>query len=128
LLDGRVGASVGGSCQCRASENFAGSGCRCRPRPATRRLQRFPHPLEGRRPRHPHPEASQGGVSEVAMKLLGVAFLRLRVKVLLSLYSEIRRTITAETSLLRCDPVRSTRYTCAPATNLLKQGAKGRIK
>jgi hypothetical protein len=42
--------------------------------------------------------------------------LRLRVKVLLSLYSEIRRTITAETSLLRCDPVRSTRYTRVTTT------------
>ena len=34
------------------------------------------------------------------MKLFGIAFLRLSVKVLLSLYSEIRNTITAQTSLL----------------------------
>ena len=30
-------------------------------------LSRFPHPLERRRPRHPHPEASQGGVREAAV-------------------------------------------------------------
>ena len=30
-------------------------------------LQGFPHPLERRRPRHPHPEASQGGVREAAV-------------------------------------------------------------
>ena len=33
-----------------------------------RRLQRFPHPLERRRPGHSHPEASQGGVCEVALE------------------------------------------------------------
>jgi hypothetical protein len=32
-----------------------------------RRLQRFPHPLERRRPRHPHPEASQSRVREAAI-------------------------------------------------------------
>ncbi len=48
--------------ECLAGENLAGSGCRCRPRPRTRRLQRFPHALERRRPRHPHPETSQGRV------------------------------------------------------------------
>ena len=67
LLDGSVGASGSGSCQCLAGENFAGRGCRCRPRPGARRLQRLPHPLERRRPRHPHPEASQGGVREAAI-------------------------------------------------------------
>jgi len=35
------------------------------------------------------------------MKLFGIALLRLSVKVLLSPYSEIRNTITAQTSLLR---------------------------
>ena len=67
LLDGSVGASGSGSCECFAVENLARSGCRCRPRPGARRLQRFPHPLERRRPRHPHPEASQGGVCEAAI-------------------------------------------------------------
>ena len=32
------------------------SGCRCRPRSGARRLQRFLHAMERRRPRHPHPE------------------------------------------------------------------------
>src|ERR1019366_8653707 len=31
------------------------------------RLQGFPHPLERRRPRHPHPEGSQDRVREVAV-------------------------------------------------------------
>ena len=30
------------------AKNLAGSGCRCRPRPGARRLQRFPHALERR--------------------------------------------------------------------------------
>ncbi len=30
-------------------------------------LPGFPHPLERRRPRHPHPERSQGGVREAAI-------------------------------------------------------------
>ena len=44
------------ACECLAVENLAGSGCRCRPRSCACRLQRFPHPLERCRPRHPHPE------------------------------------------------------------------------
>ncbi len=51
---GAIGASGNGSCQRFTSENFAGSGCRCRPRSGARRLQRFPHPLEKRRPRYSH--------------------------------------------------------------------------
>jgi len=43
------------------------SGCRRCPRKGTRCLQRFPHPLERRRPRHPHPEASQSGVWQAAV-------------------------------------------------------------
>ena len=35
---------------------------------STRRLQRFSHPLERRRPRHSPPEASQGGVREIALR------------------------------------------------------------
>jgi hypothetical protein len=70
LLDGSVGPSGRGACKCTTGENFAGRGCRCRPRPGTRRLQRLPHPLERRRPRHPYPEASQSRVREA-----GVAFL-----------------------------------------------------
>ena len=56
-------------------ENLAGSGCRCGPRPSARRLQRFPHALERRRPRHPHPERSQSGVREVAMSFWGTIVL-----------------------------------------------------
>jgi tetratricopeptide (TPR) repeat protein len=67
LLDGSLGASGSSSCERLAVENRAGSGCRCRPRPGTRRLQRFPHALERRRPRHPHPEASPSGVREAAL-------------------------------------------------------------
>jgi len=37
------------------------------PRPGTRRLQGFPHALERCRPRHPHPERSQGRVCEAAI-------------------------------------------------------------
>ena len=78
LLDGSVGTFGSGSRQCLAIENFAGSGCRCRPRPGARRLQRFPHPLERRRPRHPHPEGSQGGVREAAVRALSDALRTLR--------------------------------------------------
>jgi tetratricopeptide (TPR) repeat protein len=67
LLDGSPGTSGSGSRQCSASEDFAGRGCRCRPRPGARRLQRFSDPLEGRRPRHPHSEGSQSGVREAAI-------------------------------------------------------------
>src|SRR5580658_7211646 len=67
LLDGSVGASGGGSCERFASEKFAGRGCRRRPRSGARCLQRFPHPLERSRPRHPHPEGSQSGVCEAAI-------------------------------------------------------------
>ena len=70
LLDGSVGASGRGSCQRLAVENLAGSGCRCRPRPGARRLQRLPHSLERRRPRHPNPEASQSRVREAAIRQL----------------------------------------------------------
>ncbi len=49
------------------AKNFAGRGCRCRPRPGARRLQRFSHAVERRRPRHPHPEGSQSGVREAAI-------------------------------------------------------------
>jgi tetratricopeptide (TPR) repeat protein len=38
-----------------------------RPTKGPRRLQRFSHPLERRRPRHPHPERSQGGLREAAV-------------------------------------------------------------
>jgi eukaryotic-like serine/threonine-protein kinase len=38
-----------------------------RHRQGARRLQRLPHPLERRRPRHSHPEASQSGVREAAI-------------------------------------------------------------
>src|SRR5207237_2234644 len=61
------GAFGVGSCQRLAGENLAGSGCRCCPRAGARCLQRFPCTLERRRPRHSHPEASQGGVREIAM-------------------------------------------------------------
>src|SRR5207244_12420896 len=44
------------------------------------RLQRFPHPLERRRPRHSHPEASQGRVREAAMRTLGIGFLPFHVR------------------------------------------------
>jgi transposase len=44
-----------------------GSRSRRRPRPGARRLQRFPHSLERRRPRHPHPERSQSRVREAAI-------------------------------------------------------------
>jgi hypothetical protein len=64
LLDGSVSASGTGSCQCIGVENLSGGGCRCRPRPGARRLQRFLRPLERRRPRHSRPEGSQGGVRE----------------------------------------------------------------
>jgi eukaryotic-like serine/threonine-protein kinase len=67
LLDGSVGAFGSGSGQCAGSEKFAGCRCRCCPRPGAGRLQRFPCTMERRRPRYPHPEASQGGVREAAM-------------------------------------------------------------
>ncbi len=43
---------------------------RGRPCPGTRRLQRFPRAVERRRPRHPHPEASQSRVREAAIALV----------------------------------------------------------
>jgi hypothetical protein len=57
--------------------DFAGCGCRCRPRSGARRLQGFLRPLERRRPGHPHPEASQSGVRQIAVsafKLQGWRF------------------------------------------------------
>ena len=48
LLDGSISASGRGPRQRLASEDFA--RCRCRPRPGARRLQRFPHAVERRRP------------------------------------------------------------------------------
>ncbi len=62
-----VGASGRGPCQRLASENLTRSGCRCRPRPSARRVQRLPHPLERRGPRHPHTETSQNRIREVAI-------------------------------------------------------------
>ena len=38
--------------------------CRATPAQSPRRLSGFPHPLERRRPRHSHPEGSQGGIRE----------------------------------------------------------------
>jgi hypothetical protein len=67
LLDGSVSASWFGACQCPGFENLPGRRCRCRPRPGTRRLQRFPHAVERRRPRRPHPGASQGRVCEATV-------------------------------------------------------------
>ena len=67
LLDGSISAFGSGSRECFASENLTRGRCRCRPRPGTRRLQRFPYALERRRPRYPHTEGSQGRVREVAM-------------------------------------------------------------
>ena len=68
LLDRSIGTSRCGSCACLAGEELAGSGCRRRPRPGARRLQRIPYPLERRRPRHSYPERSQSGVREAAMR------------------------------------------------------------
>jgi hypothetical protein len=56
--------------QCVAGENRAGGRCRCRPRSCSRGLQRLPHPMERRRPGHPHVAASQGGVREAGVKTL----------------------------------------------------------
>ena len=57
------------------AKNLTGSGCQCRPRSCARRLQRFPHAMERRRPRYPHPEGSQGRVREVAVAEKGYAVL-----------------------------------------------------
>jgi len=67
LLDRSVGASGRGPCERAAIENIARGGCGCRPGPGARCLQRLSHALERRRPRHPHPEGSQGGVCEAAV-------------------------------------------------------------
>ena len=67
LLDRGVGASGNRSRQRSASQGLSRRGCRRRPRPRTRCLQRLPHPLERRRSRHPHPETSQGRVREAAI-------------------------------------------------------------
>jgi tetratricopeptide (TPR) repeat protein len=64
-----VSAFGNGSCERFGGENLAGSGCRCRPRAGACRLQRLPHPLEKRRPRHPDPQASQSRVCEAAIVL-----------------------------------------------------------
>jgi DNA-binding winged helix-turn-helix (wHTH) protein/tetratricopeptide (TPR) repeat protein len=49
------------------SRTSQGSRRRCCPRPGARRLPRFSHPLERRRPRHPHPQRSQSGVREAVV-------------------------------------------------------------
>jgi hypothetical protein len=66
-MDGSVSPSGHCSCQRLAIENFAGRGCRCRPRAGARRLQRISYAVEGRRSRHSHPERSQGRVREAAV-------------------------------------------------------------
>ena len=77
LLDRSAGASGSGSCECLAGKNFAGRGCRCRPRPGAGRLQRFPHAVERRRPRYSHPHRCQIGICEVAMsERLPMIFIR----------------------------------------------------
>jgi eukaryotic-like serine/threonine-protein kinase len=57
------------------AENYTGGGCRCRPRAGVGCLQGFPHPLERRRSRHPHAEASQSRVREVAIAVRAIIFL-----------------------------------------------------
>ncbi len=59
-----LGVARANALQARTSQ---GRGCRCRPQPGARCLQRLPHPLERRRSRHPHPEASQSRVREAAI-------------------------------------------------------------
>ena len=44
-----------------------GADADCRPCSGASGLQRFPHALEGRRPRHPRPDGSQSGVREAAI-------------------------------------------------------------
>ena len=50
-----------------SGKNLAGRRCRCRPRSSARRLQRFSHVVERRRPRHPHPEAGESRVRQAAI-------------------------------------------------------------
>ena len=73
LLNGSIGTFGPGACQRRASKNFARRRCRRRARSRPHRLSGFPHSLERRRPRHPHPEASQSGVREVALVALRIS-------------------------------------------------------
>ena len=47
------------ACERLAGENYTRRGCRCGSRPRPRRIQRLPHPLERRRPRHPDLQASE---------------------------------------------------------------------
>ena len=49
------------------SKTSQGRGSRCRPRARPCCLQRIPHALERRRPRHPHPEAGPSGIRETAV-------------------------------------------------------------
>src|SRR6266699_3744243 len=57
LLDGSVSAPWIGSCQSHPAGHCKGQDG----------LSGFPHTLERRRPRHSHPEASQGGIREAAI-------------------------------------------------------------
>jgi len=65
LLDGSAGASRRGSCQRSAGEDLPQCGCGRCACSCPCRLQRLPHALERRRPRHPDRQASQGRVCEV---------------------------------------------------------------
>ncbi len=58
LTHRRTGASPNRQSLCNARRHRQSQGG----------LSRFPHALERRRPRHPHPEASQSRVREIAMK------------------------------------------------------------
>ena len=67
LLDGSAGAARRRARECIAGEELNRGGCRRRPRPRPRRIQRLSHPLEGRQPRHPHLQTSQSRVREAAV-------------------------------------------------------------
>jgi molybdenum cofactor biosynthesis protein A len=75
LLSGNVNRSAndgtitrfGWKAQNKCLLELVWSGCRCRPRPRTRRLQRFPRAVERCRPRNSHPEGSQSGVRQAAV-------------------------------------------------------------
>jgi eukaryotic-like serine/threonine-protein kinase len=60
----RLGVARASVLQSRISQR---RGCRCCPRSCACRLQRLPHPLERRRPRHSDPERSQSRVRQTAI-------------------------------------------------------------
>ena len=67
LLDRSASAPGRSACQCAGRKNLDGCGCRCCANSRAGCVQGFSCAVERRRPQHPHPEGSEGGIREAAI-------------------------------------------------------------